>query len=116
MASKKKAKAKKKGKAKKTVARKTAAKKKAPKFPRPMTVFMQAFKDTFIRDPVTKQLKWPPTPLPTDGVAFSNISDVLQLLGNARAGVPPASGGTQSFRDQVADFIIARQWPSAGPV
>ena len=98
---------------KKAKTRKTSAKKKkkrAKKAPLLITPFMDAFTAQFLRNPATKDLLWPPANQ-ADSVTFQIIGDVAAVLGNARTGVQPVSGGTTSFHDQVVDFVNTQNWP-----
>jgi hypothetical protein len=100
---------------KRTPARKPAAKKVASRgrakrqSASVVTEFMQDFSAEFIRDG-NSELLWPPAGH-SDRAVFSDISEVLTVLGEARKGVRPPSGGTDSLRDRVIDFITLHHWP-----
>ncbi len=76
--------------------------------------FVEAFVKEFLFN--KKKPIWPPRlpqPKISDKDKFQNISDVVQVLGEARTGLTPAHGSM--FRNRVVEFVIAQDWPSKPP-
>lgn len=118
MASKKKTKSSKKTPAKKTSTKKTPAKKKSSAKPILKSAFVDAFEQQILLTPVNGAL-WPrfnAVTILANAVIFQNISDTLGLLGNASTGPRPLTNSGDAFRDRVAAFIIAQNWPATSQV
>jgi hypothetical protein len=99
---------------KKPKAPKSPAKRKAPQ--KVSTKFMSAFTAEFIRDPKTKNRKWPAASQ-TDPSVMADFETFMYALMQAGFLLQPlVSGGSNSLSDRLAQFIAAQNWPVAALV
>jgi hypothetical protein len=99
---------------KKSKPAKAAAHRAAPT--RVHTKFVSAFFAEFVGGPKPKAWKWPLAGQAGPAVLqdFETFLDVLMTAGYLLAA--PTSGGTDSLRDRLGDFLLAQHWPLTAPI
>ena len=98
---------------KKSKSKKAPARKKRSK-PALRSAFVKEFDKQLLCDSAGKFI-WPPAGT-ADSVVFQNISDTVVVLGNARTGLRPIVNPGSAFRDRVAAFVVAQDWPLTSPI
>ncbi len=98
---------------KKTKSKKVPVRKKRSK-PILRSAFVRQFDQQLLCDAAGNFI-WPPAGT-ADSVVFQNISDTVMVLGNARTGLRPIVNPGSAFRDRVAAFVNAQDWPLTSPI